>query len=60
MKNLLLASALVFGATAFATEAAPAAAGAKVTHKQAKEECLKENKDLKGPKLHECIKGKQK
>ena len=62
MKNLLLASALVIGATAFAegTAAPAAAAAAKLTHKQAKEQCLKDNKDLKGPKLQECIKGKTK
>lgn len=63
MKNLILASALILGTHAFAegaAPAAPAAPAAKVTKKEAKEQCLKENKDLKGPKLHECIKGKMK
>lgn len=64
---LQLASSLAFAGAAFANppattaavkEEAPAVA-AKVTHKAAKEECLKENAGLKGKQLRECIKGKK-
>jgi hypothetical protein len=59
MKNVLFAAALLVGSVAFAEGAAPAAT-AKMTKKAARQECLKENKDLKGAKLSECVKGKTK
>ncbi len=61
MKHLLLATALMLGTAASAQgDKATAANGAKLTKKDAKVECLKDNKDLKGAKLSECIKGKTK
>lgn len=64
MKNILVAAALLLGAQAFAQggKAAPAAPApaAKVSHKEAKAECLKADKGLKGAKLAECIKEKMK
>ena len=63
MKKMLIATALLLGTQAMAQgekAAAPAAPAAKISKKEAKEQCLKENKDLKGAKLHECIKGKMK
>jgi hypothetical protein len=62
MKNVLFAAALLVGSVAFAEGAAPAApaASAKMTKKAARQECLKENKDLKGAKLSECVKNKTK
>lgn len=59
MKHILVATALAFGASAFAEGAAtkPAATG-KMTNKVARAECLKENKELKGKKLAECVSGK--
>ena len=70
IKNIAQALALgsVFATSAFAgTPAAvgakdekPAAVAAKVTHKVAKEACLKDNPALKGKELRECIKTKKK
>lgn len=67
MKSLILASIFALSASAFAQgettkpagETAPpptAAAPKKMSHKEAKAECQKEN--LKGAKLNECIKTK--
>ena len=61
MKHILLAAALMLGTAAFAQgEKATSANGAKLSKKDAKAECLKDNKDLKGAKLSECIKAKTK
>ena len=59
MKNAILVAAMLLGSVAFAAEGtAPATPVAKMSKKEAKKECLKENKDLKGAKLAECVKGK--
>lgn len=57
MKNVILASALLLGSFAMAAEGTAPAAG-KLNKKTARAECLKENKDLKGAKLAECVKSK--
>ncbi len=44
-------------APASATPAAPATVG-KMNKHDAKKECLKENKELKGAKLADCVKAK--
>lgn len=66
MKNALLVAAMMLGSVAFAqgadhaapvAPAAPATAS-KMSKHDAKKECLKENKELKGAKLAECVKSK--
>jgi|GEM_PF-7063985 len=57
MKHALIAAALLVSTVAMAEGAAPAGS-TKLSKKAAKQECLKENKDLKGAKLSECIKSK--
>ena len=75
MKNAILSFivALSFmGVSAFANEPTAPAAGTvpgtsevqqkvatKIGHKEAKEQCIKENPNLKGKDLKECIKGKR-
>ena len=52
-----LALTLSLGATVFAADAAKPMEGAKkVSYKEAKEQCLKENPSLTGKDLHKCIK----
>lgn len=69
MKNAILASIMLVGMSAMAQNgtapAAPAAPKAtvasaehKLSRKEAKAECLKENAGLKGKELHKCVKGK--
>ena len=61
MKNVvLMAAALLVSGSVFAAEGGAAAAPAKMDKKAAKAECLKENKDLKGKELAECVKNKTK
>ena len=57
MKNALIAAALLLSTTAMAEGTAPVAG--KMSKKEARKECLKENKDLKGAKLAECLKSKR-
>lgn len=70
MKGLLIAIIVAAGGMAFAEETAhpaatqPAAtttatASAKKLDHTAKEECLKENKNLKGAELKKCIRSKK-
>lgn len=63
MKTVLMTALLMLGSVAMAEEAATApaaapAAATKVSRKDAKAECLKGDKSLKGKKLNECIKEK--
>lgn len=67
MKKALIFASLLVGSMAMAegtttgtTAAAPTAPTAKkIDHKTARAECLKENKDLKGKALSQCVKTKQ-
>lgn len=71
MKGLLIAIIVAAGGMAFAEETAHPAAtqpaattpttassAKKLDRKAAKNECLKENKNLKGPELKKCIHSK--
>ncbi len=60
MKKLALGMtmfAIAFSLTTYANDAAKSVEGAKkVSYKEAKEQCLKENASLVGKELHKCIK----
>lgn len=73
MRSMILVAALMMGSIAMAegttapaapaqpaaaAAAAPAAPVAKMDKKAARAECKKENKDLKGKALAECVKSK--
>jgi len=57
--SLLVGSMAMAQGTATGTAPSTAPTAKKMDHKTARAECLKENKDLKGKALSQCVKSKQ-
>lgn len=58
MKALIVMLTLVAGSVSFA-QGGNATVGKKISYKEAKMECKKEDKNLKGAELKKCIQGKK-